>query len=231
MSTQNSINFRETSKQRFCPFVVRSPGEILITAFDAGSGIGSTSNMETLGFASSTATAGSGRDTVYYDIPATLWDEVDELESFVQRHLEGKGDAASLKARRVPFGCYEQRKDGAYMLRIRCPRGALTPSQLSAIATLSSRYGADHIHVTTRQEFQIHDLKLEDVMPVMRELLNAGLAARGGGGNTALRSAKHVHHAPLVLAQPDELSPPVRSHSLPTACSLNSELPLAIQNP
>src|SRR5882762_8067188 len=46
-----------------------------------------------------------------------------------------------------------------------------------------------------------------------------------------LRSAKHVHHAPLVLAQTDKLSPLVRSHSLPTVCSPNSELPLAIQNP
>jgi len=125
-----------------------------------------------------------GRDTLYYQIPATLWDEVDELESFIRRHLDGRLDAASLKARRVPFGCYEQRKDGAYMLRIRCPGGALTPSQLHTIATLASGYGAGHIHVTTRQEFQIHDLKLEDVVPVMRQLMNAGLATRGGGGNT-----------------------------------------------
>ncbi|HXZ30637.1 MAG TPA: nitrite/sulfite reductase [Terriglobales bacterium] len=121
---------------------------------------------------------------MYYNIPVTLWDEVDELEFFIQRHLDGRLDAASLKARRVPFGCYEQRKDGAYMLRIRCPGGALTPTQLRTIATLSNRHGASHIHVTTRQEFQIHDLKLEDVVPVMRQLMNAGLATRGGGGNT-----------------------------------------------
>src|SRR5581483_8529403 len=125
-----------------------------------------------------------GRDAVYYEIPATLWGEVDELEAFVQQHVDGRLDAASLKARRVPFGCYEQRKDGTYMLRIRCPGGALIPRQLRTIATLSSQYGAGHIHITTRQEFQIHDVKLEDVAPVMRQLLNAGLATRGGGGNT-----------------------------------------------
>ncbi|MGA3086985.1 MAG: hypothetical protein ABSD75_00140 [Terriglobales bacterium] len=123
-------------------------------------------------------------ETPYYQIPVTLWDEVDELDSFIQWHLSGRLDAASLKARRVPFGCYEQRKDGAYMLRIRCPGGALTPSQLRAVAELSDRYGADHIHVTTRQELQIHDLKLQDVVPVMRQLMNLGLATRGGGGNT-----------------------------------------------
>jgi sulfite reductase (ferredoxin) len=141
---------------------------------------------------------------VYYEIPATLWDEVDELESFVQRHLEGKLDAASLKARRVPFGCYQQRKNGAYMLRIRCPGGALTPSQLRTIATLSSRHGAGHIHVTTRQEFQIHDLKLGDVVPVMRQLLNARLATRGGGGNTV----RNIILSPDAGVSPNEAFDP-----------------------
>ncbi len=141
---------------------------------------------------------------MYYDIPVTLWDEVDELESFVQRHLDGRLDAASLKARRVPFGCYEQRQNGAYMLRIRCPGGALTPTQLRTIATLSNRYGAGHIHVTTRQEFQIHDLKLEDVVPVMRQLMDGGLATRGGGGNTV----RNIILSPDAGVSPDEAFDP-----------------------
>ncbi len=172
-------------------------------------------NIGTPGFASSTVTTGSGSDTVYYEIPATLWDEVDELESFGKRHHNGGLDAASLKARRVPFGCYEQRKDGAYMLRIRCPGGALTPSQLRTIATLSSRYGAGHIHVTTRQEFQIHDLKLQDVVPVMRQLLNAGLATRGGGGNTV----RNIILSPDAGVSPDEVFDPS-----PYAFALTSHL-------
>jgi len=141
---------------------------------------------------------------MYYDIPVTLWDEVDELEFFVQRHLDGRLDAASLKARRVPFGCYEQRQNGAYMLRIRCPGGALTPTQLRTIATLSSRYGAGHIHVSTRQEFQIHDLKLEDVVPVMRQLMDGGLATRGGGGNTV----RNIILSPDAGVSPEEAFDP-----------------------
>ncbi len=141
---------------------------------------------------------------MYYEIPATLWGEVDQLEAFVQQHVEGRLDVASLKVRRVPFGCYEQRKEGAYMLRIRCPGGALTPDQLRTIATLSSQYGAGHIHVTTRQEFQIHDLKLEDVVPVMRQLLNAGLATRGGGGNTV----RNIILSPDAGVSPNEAFDP-----------------------
>jgi sulfite reductase (ferredoxin) len=70
------------------------------------------------------------------------------------------------------------------MVRIRTTGGALTPLQLRAIAAASSRYGSDSIHITTRQEFQIHNVALESVLPVIRELLPFGLASRGGGGNT-----------------------------------------------
>jgi sulfite reductase (ferredoxin) len=119
-----------------------------------------------------------------YEIPASLPGEIDELESLIAEYRAGALDASSLKARRVPFGCYEQRKDGTFMVRVRTTGGALAPSQLRAIAQVSARYGSDAIHITTRQEFQVHDVAIENVIAAMRELLAAGLATRGGGGNT-----------------------------------------------
>ena len=121
---------------------------------------------------------------MFYKIPENLPAEFEELDSYIARYQRGEIDAATLKVRRVPFGCYEQREDGKYMVRIRTTGGALTPLQLRAIAEISARYGSDAIHITTRQEFQIHDVALENVLLVMRELLQAGLASRGGGGNT-----------------------------------------------
>jgi len=121
---------------------------------------------------------------VFYNIPNNLQAELEELDSYIARFRNGEIDAATLKARRVPFGCYEQRRDGSYMVRIRTTGGALTPLQLRTIAEVSKRYGATDIHITTRQEFQIHDVALENVLPVIRELLQVGLVTRGGGGNT-----------------------------------------------
>lgn len=121
---------------------------------------------------------------MFYRIPTTLPAELEELDSYIARYRQGEIDAATLKVRRVPFGCYEQRQDGSFMVRVRTTGGALTPRQLRDLAETSSRYGSDAIHITTRQEFQIHDVALENVLPVMRELLQTGLAARGGGGNT-----------------------------------------------
>jgi ferredoxin-nitrite reductase len=121
---------------------------------------------------------------MFYEIPAALNDEIDRLASTIARYITGRIDADALKVQRVPFGCYEQRQNGTYMLRVRCPGGALTPGQLRMIAAVSTRNGRDSIHVTTRQEFQIHDLTLGDVIPTMRQLLTVNLSTRGGGGNT-----------------------------------------------
>jgi len=121
---------------------------------------------------------------MFYKVPENLASELEELDSYIERYRSGEMDAATLKVRRVPFGCYEQRTDGSYMVRIRTTGGALTPRQLRTIAMVSARYGSPAIHVTTRQEFQVHDIALENILPVMRELLQVGLAARGGGGNT-----------------------------------------------
>ena len=121
---------------------------------------------------------------MFYKLPDSLPAELEELDSYIERYRSGEIDAATLKVRRVPFGCYEQRTDGSYMVRIRTTGGALTPRQLRIIAEISAHYGSSAIHVTTRQEFQVHDIALENVLPVMRALLQVGLAARGGGGNT-----------------------------------------------
>lgn len=121
---------------------------------------------------------------MFYTIPDSLKTEIDDLESKIRQFLNGRLEAATLKVHRVPFGVYEQRKDNTYMVRIRCAGGAITPAQLRAVAELSREYAADTLHITTRQELQIHEVALDKVVPIMRRLLPAGLSTRGGGGNT-----------------------------------------------
>jgi len=121
---------------------------------------------------------------MFYTNPESLAAEITELESKVRQFKEGRLEGAVFKAHRVPFGVYEQRQDNTYMVRIRTPGGAVTPRQLRTVAELSKKFGSGSIHVTTRQELQIHDVKLDDVISIMRELLPVGLSTRGGGGNT-----------------------------------------------
>jgi sulfite reductase (ferredoxin) len=152
---------------------------------------------------------------MFYKIPDNLLAELDELDSYIASYQRGEIDATTLKVRRVPFGCYGQREDGTYMVRIRTTGGALTPVQLRTIAEISTRYGSDAIHITTRQEFQVHDIALENILLVMRELLLAGLASRGGGGNTV----RNVLVSPDAGVGIDELFDPS-----PYAFALTSRL-------
>jgi sulfite reductase (ferredoxin) len=70
------------------------------------------------------------------------------------------------------------------MVRIRIGAGLVLPYQLERIAQLSKTYGNGIVHVTTRQDIQIHEVNIEDTPDVLEGLLEVGLSARGGGGNT-----------------------------------------------
>ena len=62
--------------------------------------------------------------------------------------------------------------DGHFMLRIKFPNGIVTADQLRAVGRLSERYGRGMGDITTRQNIQLHWLRIED-MPVILDELNA----------------------------------------------------------
>jgi sulfite reductase beta subunit-like hemoprotein len=62
--------------------------------------------------------------------------------------------------------------DGYFMLRIKFPNGIVTADQLRAVGRLSERYGRGMGDITTRQNIQLHWLRIED-MPVVLDELNA----------------------------------------------------------
>jgi sulfite reductase (ferredoxin) len=120
----------------------------------------------------------------FYDLPPGLVKEQDQFEVDIAGFVNGEIDPTKFKAIRVAHGIYEQRQEHTYMVRIRCAAGGITPEQLRKVAELGDRYGNGDVHFTTRQEVQIHDVLIEDVMTVIRGLHSVGLSTRGGGGNT-----------------------------------------------
>src|ERR1035437_1221020 len=142
----------------------------------------------------------------FYEIPDSLRAEIDELERLIQRYRQGDLTAAKFKPYRVPFGIYEQRTPETYMTRIRCTGGGIKPAQLKKVAFLAQQYGAETIHITTRQELQIHDVRLEDIPLILRELLTVGLSTRGGGGNT-VRNIMVSWDAGITPDEPFDVTP------------------------
>ena len=119
-----------------------------------------------------------------YRIPSTLNSDLDYTESLIKKFKTGEISAGELKSNRVPMGIYEQRKNQHYMLRVRCAGGLITPKQLAQVAFVAHQVSTSHLHITTRQEIQIHNVDIIDAVPALRKLEKVGLSTAGGGGNT-----------------------------------------------
>lgn len=119
-----------------------------------------------------------------YRIPSTLDSDLDYTELLIKKFKAGEIPAGELKSNRVPMGIYEQRKNQHYMLRVRCAGGLITPEQLAQVAFVGHQVSTSHLHITTRQEIQIHNVDLLDAIPALHKLEKVGLSTAGGGGNT-----------------------------------------------
>ena len=119
-----------------------------------------------------------------YRIPSTLNGDLDYTQSLIDQFKAGEIQAGQLKSNRVPMGIYEQRKNQHYMLRLRCAGGLVTPEQLAKIAFVGHQLSTSHLHVTTRQEIQIHNVDIEDAISALKKLEKVGISSAGGGGNT-----------------------------------------------
>ncbi len=161
----------------------------------------------------------------YYHLPTDLADDIDTYEQDVQRFLAGDLPAGLLKAKRVPRGVYEQRQDGTYMVRVRVAGGTLTVDQARELASLATECGNGLLHVTTRQDVQLHDIAIGDTPAIMRRLMGVGLTSKGGGGNT-VRNITACPYAgicphecfdvtPCAHAVTEYLIPLVGSYNLP----------------
>jgi len=133
-------------------------------------------------------------------MPESVRQDVLGYREAVAKFIAGATKPISFKAYRVPMGIYEQRAAGKYMVRIRIGAGLVLPYQLEQIGELSKIYGSGIVHVTTRQDIQIHEVDIKDTPAVLGGLLEVGLSARGGGGNTV----RNVTACPRAGVCPDE---------------------------
>jgi sulfite reductase (ferredoxin) len=123
-------------------------------------------------------------DVWFFQVVPTIQADLDEFENVVARFKTGAINEGQFRIIRVPAGVYEQRENATYMLRVRFPAGGVLPRHLRRLGEVSEKFGNGLLHVTTRQEFQIHRVPLGSIIPALRSLAEAGLSTKGGGGNT-----------------------------------------------
>ena len=170
------------------------------------------------------------KDQLSGKMPEGLARELDIYETEIALRKQGKLDERLFAETRLRRGTYGQRYDNgqrhdgkkvqeiAYpsadltkgpntrwdapgMQRIKIPGGGLNARQLETMAELAEEYSDGIAHVTTRQDFQLHYIHIEDTPSLMRRLAAANITTREACGN----SVRNVTACPYAGVCQDEV--------------------------
>ncbi|MGH0032146.1 MAG: nitrite/sulfite reductase [Myxococcota bacterium] len=149
-------------------------------------------------------------------------EEIDHFEGQLQLRKQGKLEEKVFAETRLRRGVYGQRYDNGKrhdgisekplafdahptkgpdtvwdapgMQRIKIPYGGMSPDQLDELSALAEEYSDNILHVTTRQDIQLHFVHIEDTPDLMRRLAALGITTREACGN----SIRNVTACPLA---------------------------------
>ncbi|MCF7763447.1 MAG: nitrite/sulfite reductase [Verrucomicrobia bacterium] len=171
----------------------------------------------------------SWKETLADQMPADWAREIEVFEAQMELRREGKLDEKIFAESRLRRGVYGQRYDNGHrhdgvesqtlnfpaapltkgpetmwdapgMVRIKIPYGGVTPDQMDVMADLAEEYSDEILHVTTRQDFQLHFVHIEDTPDLMRRLAAVGITTREACGN----SVRNITACPIAGVCHDE---------------------------
>ena len=168
-------------------------------------------------------------------IPEQLGSEVDLFEGQIELKKEGKLDDKIFAETRLRRGVYGQRYDNGLrddgtgqqplkfpcgdltkgpdtvwdapgMMRIKIPFGKLTAEQLDTLAELAEENSDSILHITTRQDIQLHYIHIDDAPDMMRRLAAVGITTREACGNS-VRNVTACEYAGVCTTQAFDVTP------------------------
>ncbi len=82
-------------------------------------------------------------------------------------------------------GIYPQKQNQLFMQRIKVPGGRISWPQWRKIAHLATLYSpGSALHITTRQDIELHNIFAEDLADVQKQLADVTLTTLGAGGDS-----------------------------------------------
>ena len=129
-----------------------------------------------------------------------------ELERKIHEFHSGKLDEEKFRSLRLARGVYGQRQEGVQMIRIKLPYGKVTSKQLLRICDVSDEYSTGRLHITTRQDIQIHYVDLNRTPELWSELEKDEITLREACGNT-VRNVTASETAGIDVDEPFDVSP------------------------
>ena len=132
--------------------------------------------------------------------------DVIELANKIALFNDGKIDEEKFRSLRLARGVYGQRQEGVQMIRIKLPYGKVLSNQLRRIAEVSDEYSRSRLHITTRQDIQIHYVDLNRTPELWAELERDNVTIREACGN-AVRNVTASETAGIDVNEPFDVSP------------------------
>ncbi len=126
--------------------------------------------------------------------------EIIELEKKISAYRKGTIPEEKFRSLRLARGIYGQRQAGVQMVRIKLPFGRVTFQQILKIADISDEYASKNLHLTTRQDIQIHYVSLDRTPELWAKLAEDDMTLREACGNTV----RNVTASPTAGIDPDE---------------------------
>ena len=126
--------------------------------------------------------------------------DIIDLERKIRQFRDGKLVEDKFKSLRLARGIYGQRQKGVQMVRIKLPYGKLTSRQLERIAGLSDEYATGNLHLTTRQDIQLHFISLDKTPELWHKLALDDITIREACGNTV----RNITASPTAGIDPEE---------------------------
>ncbi|SFE87030.1 HEPN domain-containing protein [Flavobacterium xueshanense] len=132
--------------------------------------------------------------------------EIIDLEKKIHSFRSGQIDDERFRSLRLARGIYGQRQEGVQMIRIKLPYGKVTSEQLKRITEVSDKYSTGRLHITTRQDIQIHYVSLDRTPELWSELAKNDITLREACGNT-VRNITASELAGVDVDEPFDVSP------------------------
>ncbi len=132
--------------------------------------------------------------------------DIIELERKIREFKTGAIAEEKFRSLRLARGIYGQRQQGVQMIRIKLPYGRVTVKQLLRIADISDEYSTGKIHLTTRQDIQIHYVSLDRTPELWAKLEKDDITIREACGNT-IRNVTASDTAGIDPDEPFDVTP------------------------
>lgn len=115
----------------------------------------------------------------------------------VERYRQGKMTEDEFRPVRLGYGLYYQLDHTSHMQRIKLPGGLMTVAQINELASIADDYARSVVHVTTREDVQMHWIGLDRVVPMYERLHAVGISTRGACADSVRNITGCVHAGTL----------------------------------